>query len=154
MVRSRRSSPGCGVDDADMEVVDEDDDVGSGVGSSDADVAEPAGRRVGHRRAWRPQGFRCLERPVSYVLGNTPPSARKKSRSGRCIRTGVRRIRFHDLRHTSATFALAAGIHPKMVSERLVHSSIAITLDLYGHVTPSLQAEAAEKLGAVLLGDA
>ena len=66
---------------------------------------------------------------------------------------GVRRIRFHDLRHTSATLALAAGIHPKVVSERLGHSSIAITLDLYSHVTPSLQAEAAEKLGAVLLGD-
>lgn len=65
---------------------------------------------------------------------------------------GVRRIRFHDLRHTSATLALAAGIHPKVVSERLGHSSIGITLDLYSHVTPSLQAEAAEKLGAVLLG--
>jgi len=64
------------------------------------------------------------------------------------------RIRFHDLRHTSATLALAAGIHPKVVSERLGHTNIAITLDLYSHVTPSLQAEAADKLGQVILGDA
>ena len=63
------------------------------------------------------------------------------------------RIRFHDLRHTSATLALSAGIHPKVVSERLGHSNIAITLDLYSHVTPTLQAEAADKLGAVILGD-
>jgi integrase len=56
--------------------------------------------------------------------------------------------------HTSATLALAAGIHPKIVSERLGHTNIAITLDLYSHVTPSLQAEAADKLGQVILGDA
>lgn len=67
---------------------------------------------------------------------------------------GLRKIRFHDLRHTSATLALAAGIHPKVVSERLGHTNIAITLDLYSHVTPSLQAEAADVLGAVILGDA
>jgi integrase len=66
---------------------------------------------------------------------------------------GLPRIRFHDLRHTSATLALAAGIHPKIVSERLGHTNIAITLDLYSHVTPSLQAEAADKLGEVILGD-
>lgn len=63
------------------------------------------------------------------------------------------KIRLHDLRHTSATLALAAGIHPKIVSERLGHSSIAVTLDLYSHVTPGLQAEAAEKLGQMILGD-
>ena len=66
---------------------------------------------------------------------------------------GLAKIRFHDLRHTSATLALAAGIHPKVVSERLGHTNIAITLDLYSHVTPSLQAEAADILGAVILGD-
>ncbi len=66
---------------------------------------------------------------------------------------GVPKIRFHDLRHTSATLALAAGIHPKVVSERLGHASIAITLDLYSHVTPSMQSDAADKLGAVIFGD-
>jgi integrase len=52
---------------------------------------------------------------------------------------GVPRIRLHDLRHTHATHALQAGIHTKVVSERLGHSSIAITLDPYSHVIPTLQ---------------
>ena len=47
-------------------------------------------------------------------------------------------IRFHDLRHTCATLLLAKGVHPKIVSEMLGHSSIAITLDTYGHVIPGL----------------
>ena len=60
----------------------------------------------------------------------------------------------HDLRHTAATLALAGGVHPKVVSERLGHSSIAITLDTYSHVLPSMQEEAAAKLGVILDGDA
>ena len=61
-------------------------------------------------------------------------------------------LRLHDLRHTSASLMLSAGIHPKIVSERLGHSSIAITLDLYSHVIPGMQADAAEKLGVMILG--
>ena len=61
-------------------------------------------------------------------------------------------IRFHDLRHTHATLALQAGVHPKVVSERLGHSSIAVTMDRYSHVMPSMEAEAAEKVAAVLFG--
>jgi integrase len=56
------------------------------------------------------------------------------------------RIRFHDLRHTHATAMLASGIHPKIASERLGHSSIAITLDLYSHVLPNMQADAIETM--------
>jgi len=52
----------------------------------------------------------------------------------RARRLGLPRIRFHDLRHTSASLALAAGIHPKVVSERLGHASVMITLDTYSHV--------------------
>jgi integrase len=52
-------------------------------------------------------------------------------------------IRLHDLRHTHATLALQAGIHPKVVSERLGHSTIAITLDTYSHAIPAMQEEAA-----------
>jgi integrase len=55
-------------------------------------------------------------------------------------------IRFHDLRHTSATLLLAAGVHPKVVQERLGHSQIGITLDTYSHVVPTMQLEAATKL--------
>jgi len=63
---------------------------------------------------------------------------------------GLPAIRFHDLRHTSATLLLAAGVHPKVVQERLGHSQINVTLDIYSHVLPSLQLEAAEKLDRIL----
>jgi integrase len=63
---------------------------------------------------------------------------------------GVRRIRLHDLRHTHATHALQAGVHPKVVSERLGHSTITITLDTYSHVLPSMQREAAEAVAALV----
>jgi integrase len=63
---------------------------------------------------------------------------------------GVSRIRFHDVRHTAASLMLAQGAHPKIVSERLGHASVSITLDLYSHSVPSLQQDAAAKLGSLL----
>ena len=57
---------------------------------------------------------------------------------------GLPVIRFHDLRHSHATELLKAGVNPKIVSERLGHSSIRITLDTYSHVVPTLQKDAAE----------
>ena len=60
------------------------------------------------------------------------------------------RIRFHDLRHSHATQMLANGVHPKIAQERLGHSSIAITLDLYSHVLPGMQEDAAAKVDAAL----
>jgi integrase len=59
-------------------------------------------------------------------------------------------VRFHDLRHTHATQLLIAGVHPKVVSERLGHASIGITLDTYSHVLPSMQEEAAERVDGAL----
>ena len=61
-------------------------------------------------------------------------------------------IRFHDLRHTYASLMLGEGVHPKVVQEALGHSTIAITMDLYSHVTPNLQGQAAEKLDTLLWG--
>jgi integrase len=58
----------------------------------------------------------------------------------------LRRVRLHDLRHTHATLLLKGGVHPKIAQERLGHSSIAITLDLYSHVLPGMQREAAQIL--------
>ena len=69
-----------------------------------------------------------------------------------CRKLKIADFRLHDLRHTSASLMLSAGIHPKIVSERLGHSSITITLDLYSHVIPGMQADAAEKLGVMILG--
>jgi len=63
---------------------------------------------------------------------------------------GLPRIRLHDLRHTHATLALQLGIHPKIVSERLGHSTVAFTLDIYSHATPHMQAEAALQIGGLI----
>ncbi len=78
---------------------------------------------------------------------------RFSDRFGQLIREAeVPRIRFHDLRHTHATLALSAGIHPKVVSERLGHATISITLDTYSHAIPAMQEEAAEQVAALLFG--
>src|SRR5207248_8031347 len=55
-------------------------------------------------------------------------------------------IRFHDLRHSAATLLLGMGIHPKIVQEILGHSSIAMTMNVYSHVLPSMQQDAMSKL--------
>jgi integrase len=56
----------------------------------------------------------------------------------------------HGLRHSWATLALQAGIHPKIVQERLGHSTIAITLDIYSHVNPAMDADAANAVAALI----
>lgn len=63
---------------------------------------------------------------------------------------GVKRIRLHDLRHAHATLLLTAGTNLKVVSERLGHSTIQITGDIYSHVLPTLQESATRKLGAMM----
>lgn len=65
-------------------------------------------------------------------------------------KSGLPRIRLHDLRHTHATLALRAGVHPKVVSERLGHASVAFTLDVYSHAIPAMQAEAAELVARLI----
>uniref|UniRef100_UPI0022AC7613 tyrosine-type recombinase/integrase n=1 Tax=Klebsiella pneumoniae TaxID=573 RepID=UPI0022AC7613 len=63
---------------------------------------------------------------------------------------GLPRIRVHDLRHTSATMLLRAGIPAKIVSERLGHASVGITMDLYSHVMPDMQDQAADAISKLL----
>jgi integrase len=65
-------------------------------------------------------------------------------------RTKLPRIRFHDLRHAHATHMLSQGVHPKVASERLGHSRIGITLDLYSHVLPGMQEDAAARVDDAL----
>jgi integrase len=67
-------------------------------------------------------------------------------------RAGLPMIRLYDLRHTGATLALAAGVAPKVVSEQLGHASAAFTLDIYSHVMPHMQEQAALKVEEVLRG--
>jgi integrase len=74
---------------------------------------------------------------------------------GRAFQTFLRRhglpqIRLHDLRHSHATHMLAAGIHPKIVQERLGHSNVGITIDKYSHVLPGMQEDAVAKVDAAL----
>ena len=63
---------------------------------------------------------------------------------------GLPRIRLHDLRHTAATLLLGRGIHPKIVSEMLGHTTVGITLDLYSHVTPTMHRAAANAIDDAL----
>ena len=70
----------------------------------------------------------------------------------RVDRHGVSRIRLHDLRHTWATLALQAGVDVKIVSERLGHASTTITWDIYQHVTPAMQSDAAERVANLIFG--
>ncbi|MGA3222087.1 MAG: site-specific integrase [Acidimicrobiales bacterium] len=65
-------------------------------------------------------------------------------------RAGLPEITLHDLRHTAATVALLAGVHPKVVSERHGHASTQITLDRYSHVIESMQTAAADAIGQFL----
>ncbi len=83
----------------------------------------------------RPLGFRNVFREYKKLLQ----------------RTELPDYSFHALRHTNATLLLLQGVHPKVVQERLGHSSITITLDTYSHVLPRLGKSAAEKLDGLLI---
>lgn len=63
---------------------------------------------------------------------------------------GLPRIRFHDLRHTAATLLLSARVNPKVVSEMLGHATVSITLDIYSHVLPEMQQDAAAAMAHAL----
>lgn len=65
-------------------------------------------------------------------------------------RAGLPRIRVHDLRHTTATVLLEAGVYPKLVQHLLGHSTVALTLNTYSHVTPGLSGEVARTMDRLL----
>jgi integrase len=69
---------------------------------------------------------------------------------GILVKSGLPKIRFHDLRHTFASIMLSQNVHPKTVQEALGHSSIVLTMDTYSHVMPGMQKEAASKLDLIL----
>ena len=96
-------------------------------------------------------GWQELDLVFSKPTGEPMDPERFSREFDRAVgRHGVPRIRLHDLRHTWATLALASGVHPKVEQERLGHSSIGITLDIYSHVTPAMQADAAELVAAAV----
>ena len=79
-----------------------------------------------------------------------PSNLRQRSLAPLLKRAGLPHIRFHDLRHTCATLLLGKGVHPKFVQELLGHATIAITLDTYSHVLPSMGDQAATAMQEVL----
>lgn len=96
-------------------------------------------------------GYKEQDLVLASAVGTSISPANVRRAFERILKSaGVERVRFHDLRHTHASLLLARGIHPKVVSERLGHASIAITLDTYSHVLPVLQEEAACDLDAWL----
>lgn len=66
------------------------------------------------------------------------------------VAAGMHRIRFHDLRHSCATLLLVQGVSPRVVMDILGHSEIAMTMDIYSHVVPELQREAASKMESLI----
>ncbi len=87
---------------------------------------------------------------VSQTFERLVKEAQKQGRENRTLQP--RMIRFHDLRHTHATLALQAGVPVKVVSERLGHSKASVTQDIYQHVIPGMQEDAAVRIAALVNG--
>jgi integrase len=75
-----------------------------------------------------------------------PPSAFTSAYRDLLRRRKIPNVRFHDLRHSHASQLLRAGVSPKVISERLGHSKVGFTLDIYGHILPGMEEEAAQKV--------
>jgi integrase len=82
--------------------------------------------------------------------GSLDPSVLTRNFEKLASKAGLPGVRLHDLRHFHATLLLKTGTHPKIVQERLGHSSISITLDTYSHVVPGLQEQAAQAFDAAM----
>ena len=95
---------------------------------------------------WNEDGLVCMRDAGDPINPDTLTSNYKNL----ARRLDLPSPRFHDLRHTHATQLLKAGIHPKIAQERLGHATIAVTLDLYSHIMPGMQEDAAMKVDRVL----
>lgn len=103
-----------------------------------------------------------LAGPDSLAFGNLSGGTRSPNEVSRRWRTRVAKaqkdidiptITLHQLRHTHATLLLLAGVHPRVVQERLGHATISITMDTYSHVLPSMQSDAVARFSALLSGE-
>ena len=79
-----------------------------------------------------------------------PTNLRKRSLRSLLELAGLRRVRFHDLRHTCATLLLSKNVHPKYVQEFLGHSSVSITLDTYSHFVAGMGKHTAQTMEDML----
>jgi hypothetical protein len=83
--------------------------------------------------------------------GRCTPTTSPRGSSSTPRAAGLPRIRLHDVRHSYATAALKAGIPAKVISERLGHASVAFTMQVYGHVIPGMDADAAATVADLIL---
>lgn len=88
----------------------------------------------------------------NYLGQPYDPCSTSRSWSRLAKKAGIKNIRFHDLRHTFATICLENNINPKVVSELLGHASTGITMDLYSHVSPTMQRDAVTKIDSFVFG--
>lgn len=110
-------------------------------------------KRIAEDRLKSKGGYKDHDLIIPTSKG-TPITPRNLSRTfyGLLEQSNVPKITFHDLRHTHATLMLTQGVHPKVVAERLGHADMRTTLEIYSHVLPHMQKEAAEKIGNLLFG--
>lgn len=99
---------------------------------------EQASWKLAAGEAWQENNLVCCLQDGRAINPNS-----LSSRFSKLVRKAGLNLGFHDLRHTHATMLLKAGVHPKIVSERLGHSTVGMTLDVYSHVLPTMQREAA-----------
>ena len=111
-------------------------------------------RHTGQLRERSEAGIAWNESDLVFtnLIGNAVNPANLRSRSFIPLlrNVGLPQIRFHDLRHTSATLLLTLGTNPKVVQEIIGHSQIAVTLDVYSHVLPTMQRDAMADLNRLL----
>jgi len=105
--------------------------------------------RLGAGLAWHDFGL------VFTTSIGTPIEPRNLNRSfdALCAQAGIRRVRVHDLRHTCASLLPAQGVAPRVDMEILGQSQIAVTMNIYSHVLPAVEREAADRMNAALSGD-
>lgn len=96
--------------------------------------------------AWNDTGFVCTSPDGKPLDPDWVTHAFKKV----VEKLGITPVTFYGLRHTHATLLLTQNVHPKVVSERLGHSTVGMTLDTYSHVTPNMQKKAALKIEQIL----
>lgn len=108
--------------------------------------AQQLRERVAWGPAWQDTGFVFTREDGTAIH----PETFTKVFQHQVRSAGLPVIRLHDLRHTHATLALRAGIHPKVISERLGHANVGITLDTYSHAIPAMQEEAADQIAALV----
>lgn len=103
--------------------------------------------RMAHVGPWEDHGLVFATQAGTLI---NPSNLTKRSFKPLLEKAGLPRVRFHDLRHTAATLLLMQSVHPKYVQELLGHSTIAITLDTYSHVLPSMGDQTAKAMEAAL----